>query len=82
MSRPKKLVEGETETMVDEYLPPVKFVIVPIALGNTGSGAVGVREADRVVSEWVDKGYKLFASFRGEFIPGDRAQIVCVLVRE
>jgi hypothetical protein len=68
--------------MVDEYLPQIKFIVVPIALGNVGSGAVGVREADQFVSEWIAKGYKLFATFRGEFVPGDRAQIVCVLVRE
>jgi len=68
--------------MEAEYLPSVKFMVVPIRLGMADSGAMGVREVDALVSEWVDKGYKLLSVVRGEFIPSDRAQVICVLVKE
>jgi len=87
MSRQRKQnVEGEIMMVekvevVEEYLPEVKFVIVPIRLGMGESGAVFIREADEVVSKWVRKGYTLLSAIRGEFISGDRAQIVCTLIR-
>lgn len=83
MPRPRKYIEGETNIMSNENLPSVKFLVIPIALGASGmsGGAVNVREADAVVSEWIEKGYTLFSVIRGEFIPGDRVQIICTLVR-
>ena len=81
MARPRKLeIEGET-VMVDEYLPEVKFVIIPIALASTDSGAIGVRAADAVASDWVKKGYKLLSAERGEFVAGDRASVICTFVK-
>ena len=80
MARPRKL-ETEGETVMDEYLPEVKFVIIPIALASTESGAIGVRQADAIASDWVKRGYKLLSAERGEFVAGDRAQLICVYVK-
>ena len=82
MARPRKLeAEGETKIMAEEYLPEVKFVIIPIAIAPTDSGAVGVRQADAVASDWVRKGYKLLSVERGEYVAGDRASIICTFVK-
>lgn len=82
MARPRKLeAEGETKIMAEEYLPEVKFVIIPIALSPTESGAVGVRDADKRASDWVKKGYKLLSVERGEFVAGDRVQVICTFVK-
>lgn len=83
MARPRKLEPKGEMVMTDEYLPEVKFVILPIALsGGTDSGAVNIREADAVASEWIAKGYELVSVLRGEFIANDRAQVICVFVRK
>ena len=76
-----KMVE-KSELVEEEYLPEVKFIIVPIKLGMGDSGGVFVREADEVVSKWIRKGYTLLSAVRGEFIPDKRVQVICTLVRK
>ena len=87
MARPRKIpVEtGEVKTMADEYLPLVKFIVVPVSINPSGvvtKGAMQVRDADSLLSDWVGKGYKLLSVVGGEFIPNDRVQLVCTLVKE
>lgn len=74
--------EGESLKMSEEYLPLVKFVVIPIALGMSDSGAIGIRDADSVASKWIEKGYKLLSAERVETVAGDRVQVLCTFVLE
>lgn len=79
MARPKKLYEGENQTMGTSY-HSVKHLVQPLAIqpGSAGRPAV---EVDAKVSEWIDAGYTLVTAFPYANAP-DYIQMVYVLVKQ